>query len=317
MARTLPLFLCTLLLCASLPGGRASAQRRSGLLEQGVALREEGRDADALALFERAYEESHSGQALAQIALAEQALGRLVEAEAHLAEALARTEDAFVRRNRVPLASALTEIRAGLGDLQVTGGVDGAEVLLAGQPIGVLPLDAPLRVVAGEVSVEVRASGHRPFRLSVAVPGGGAATIEVVLERVPSETGSTPVVITPDEGDHDTSASWAMPVGIALLGAGAVGIGVGAGLMVVREDNAQLRQRCSDVDPGCRSAYQSAVDAEGGGIASFVLGGAFLAGGAAVLALDAMGVLASSGDASTASVTCAPGPLSFACVGRF
>jgi len=58
-------------------------------ISRGVALRRQGRDASALEVFQSAWRSSRAPRALAQVALAEQALGRWVAAEAHLVEALA------------------------------------------------------------------------------------------------------------------------------------------------------------------------------------------------------------------------------------
>jgi tetratricopeptide (TPR) repeat protein len=305
----------------------AEAQRRVDLIDQGVALREEGRDEEALALFEQAYAQTNAARALAQIALAEQALGRFVEAEAHLADALSHDEDAFIRRNREPLEGALAEIRERVGDLSVVGGVPGAEVIIGGQAVGVLPLDAPVRVVAGSVAVEVRASGYDRFIDTVQVRGGASATVEaelVPLSRRPER--AEPIDEIPSEGGPEDAAAappaWVIPAGAGLAGAGLLGLAIGSGLMVVREERAQQRLSCSDTDPSCRSAYGAALDAEGGGIASYVIGGALLAGGATVLVLGFTGALGTEevrGDESPEAlrVRCAPGPLSLACVGRF
>jgi hypothetical protein len=303
----------------------AQAQRRVDLIDQGVALREQGRDEEALALFERAYEQTHAARALAQIALAEQALGRFVEAEAHLADALSHDEDAFIRRNREPLEGALAEIRERVGDLSVVGGVPGAEVIIGGQAVGVLPLDAPVRVVAGSVAVEVRATGHERFIDTVQVRGGGSATVEAELVALASRSErDEPVRGDGDGGQtpHDAgpgAPGWVVPVGAGLAGAGLLGVAIGSGLMVVREERAQQRLTCSDTDPACRAAYGAGLDAEGGGIASYVIGGALVAGGATVLVLGLTGALGADtqteGDAVT--LRCAPGLLSLACAGRF
>lgn len=305
---------------------RVHAQRRGDLIDEGVALREAGRDEEALAIFEQAYAQTNAARALAQMALAEQALGRFVEAEAHLADALTHDEDAFIRRNRAPLEGALEEIRLRVGDLSVTGGVPGAEVILGGQAVGVLPLDAPVRVVAGSVAVEIRAPGYERFIDTVQVRGGGSATVNAVLVRAAGARRVPPIDETETHdpiGPTDRASStpgWVLPTGIALAGAGVLGVAIGSGLLSVREDRAQQRLTCSDTEADCRAAYGAAVDAEAGGIASFVIGGALVAGGATVLVLGMTGALG-SGDAASdeneAHVRCAPGALSFACSGRF
>lgn len=308
-------------------GAPLSAQRRGDLIDEGVALREEGRDEEALALFEQAYAQTNQARALAQIALAEQALGRFVEAEAHLADALGHDEDAFIRRNRVHLEAALEEIRLRVGDLTVEGGAPGAEVIIGGQAVGVLPLDAPVRVVAGSVAVEVRASGYERFIDTVQVRGGGSATVTARLVRSGGGTVRHVPPIDEEEthgaeeqtSDRPAPPGWVLPAGIALAGAGVLGIAIGSGLLSVREDRAQQRLTCSDTEPECRNAYGAAVDAEGGGIASFVIGGALLAGGGTILVLGMTGMLGSDAttDEDRAHVRCMPGALSIACEGRF
>lgn len=81
------------------------------LLREGVALRAEGRDLEALAAFEHAHALQPLGRVQAQRALAEQALGRLDAAAQHLVEALAST-DPWIVRNRADLDRALATIRA-------------------------------------------------------------------------------------------------------------------------------------------------------------------------------------------------------------
>lgn len=329
MSRGIVVLLVGLVMLLSAP---IEAQRRVDLIDQGVALREEGRDEEALALFEQAYAQTNAARALAQIALAEQALGRFVEAEAHLADALTHDEDPFIRRNRAPLEGALEEIRLRVGDLSVEGGVPGAEVIIGGQAVGVLPLDAPVRVVAGSVAVEIRATGYERFIDTVQVRGGGNATVRAELVRSSGGTGAVRRVPPIDEtethepiehaSDRPAPPGWVLPTGIALAGAGVLGVAIGSGLMSVREDRAQQRLTCSDTDPACRSAYGAAVDAEGGGIASFVIGGALLAGGGAILVLGMTGMLgsdeaASDHDGDEVHVRCLPGALSIACEGRF
>ena len=78
----------------------------TALLREGIELRRAGRDAEALARFERAHAVEPSPRTLAQMGLAEQALGRWVRAEAHLRAALAPRDDAWIERNRAALDAA-------------------------------------------------------------------------------------------------------------------------------------------------------------------------------------------------------------------
>jgi hypothetical protein len=303
-----------LTLCASV--AHAQSPTSDELIAHGVALREDGRDEEALAIFHRAYDTEPTAQAMAQIALAEHALGRLVDSETHLVEALASDTDRFVRRNRELLEQALVEIRAQLTDLTVTGGVDGAEVLVDDVVRGTLPLSGTIRVQAGTARVEVRAAGYRPFTRTVIVEAGAPASLEVALEPAqtvapviaePEPTPTPPVV--PEPVRTSDANAWRFPVGIALAAAGVVGIGIGSGLMAWREDNARARLTCSDVDPACRAHYGTAVDAESAGIATFVVSGLLAAAGAGLLIWELLDRPSDHGERA-----CMPGVLSLSCV---
>ena len=73
--------------------GQAWAADADELIRQGVERRRHGDDVGALDLFEQAYSKGHGPRALAQVALAEQALGKWVVASEHIREALAIQRD--------------------------------------------------------------------------------------------------------------------------------------------------------------------------------------------------------------------------------
>ena len=158
-------------------------------LRRGFELREKGSDEAALAEFQRAYDLKKGARARAQMALAEQALGRWIDAEAHLAEALQRTGDPWIARNRTLLDQALGEIRQHIGSLELSGGTPGAEVRVNGRVAGKMPLDRPLRVEAGSVSLEVRAAGYLPVIRTINVPANGLAREPIALVAVSGAAG--------------------------------------------------------------------------------------------------------------------------------
>jgi len=155
------------------------------LILEGLKLREQGKDAEALAVFVRAQELAPTPRALAQRALAEQALGQWAQAEAHLREALAATDDPWITRHRQALDGALAVIGDHLGYLQVNGGVTGAELRLDGQLAGTLPLAAPLRVVVGRPLLEVALVGYYPVRREITIKAGSLSTEIVELVALP------------------------------------------------------------------------------------------------------------------------------------
>lgn len=128
------------------------------LLKRGMELRRKGQDAEALAEFQRAVRLEDSGRTWAQVALAEQALGLWIDANAHLEQALEHAQEPWVRKNRAALDGAQRTIQSHLCQLEVWGGPAGATVLVDGKKIGTLPR-ATAWFDAGSAPLEIRAPG--------------------------------------------------------------------------------------------------------------------------------------------------------------
>jgi hypothetical protein len=176
--------LIAVLLLASMPFSAFAQERSSAaepestddrLIADGVSLRKAGKDAAALALFEIAYAQHPSARAVAQMALAHQALGQWREAERGLVEAMRSSDDAWVARERVYLEEGLAAVRAHLAWLDVDSNLAAAEIWIGGEHVATLPLSSPLRVTAGTVIVEARAPGHPPFQRTMSIDGGTTA----------------------------------------------------------------------------------------------------------------------------------------------
>lgn len=158
-----------LLLFCSIRGARAAETPDEALIREGIEHRKKSEDAAALDLFRKAYEMKNTPRAAAQMGLAEMALGRWVDAEAHLGEALVATNDPWVRKNRATLQSALDATGLQLGSLEVLGKPEGAEIVIERRVQGTLPLLKPIRVRAGEIRVEIRSAGYEPAIRTVQV----------------------------------------------------------------------------------------------------------------------------------------------------
>jgi hypothetical protein len=295
--------------------------------------------------FRAAYQGQKWPRALAQIAIAEQALGSWLDAEAHMKEALSKTEDAWISTRRPALERALADVQLHLASVDIRGGVPGADVRVNGRPAGRLPLNEPLRVVAGSSTVDVNAPGYFPVSRVVNVAAGGIAreTIELFPTGAPAPVVTAPVAPlappasapspTPD-APPATSGTSTSPeekpfprrqVGVGLAAAGAATLVFGVAAQVVREVKmGNFNDGCSLDDnnhvvggSGCQSQYDSANTWTTAAVVGYVAGGVMLAGGAALIWLSS-----SRGDrapgAATAQLSCAPsGGLSFGCVGRF
>lgn len=212
----------------------ARAQEVDADIERGVQLRERGDDAGALAAFTAAWTRARTAQSRAQMGLAALALGRWVDADAWLREALARDDDPWVIARRAVLLRAREDVATHLGTVEVLANVPDAEVLLDGAPAGRTPLAAPLRVPAGTVVVEVRAAGHHPIQRRVVVAAGQLSRESVTLvARIPEVAAPTAPTAGPlPTLDHAAlhqraTASWrALSLAAFVTGGAAIGAGL-------------------------------------------------------------------------------------------
>jgi len=158
---------------ATLGGAVAMAADADALVKEGIALRRQGKDLAALKKFEEANTVQESPRTLAQIGLAEQALGRWGAADRHLRGALSATDDGWISKNRKLIEQALKIVGQHVGQLEIVGSPVGSEVLVDGEVVGRLPLGGAVAATAGGVAVEVRAPGYVPVVRSAQIAVGG------------------------------------------------------------------------------------------------------------------------------------------------
>ncbi len=211
------------------------------LVRRAVALRQQSQDEAALAELQRALGLSREPRVLAQLGLAEQAVGRWLDADRHLEEAQRAAGDPWIARNRASLAEARRQVGAHLGRVMVFGAVAGAEVFANEQRLGVLPMSASVSVASGTNLIEVRAAGYVTMTRRVQVEAGAEAreTFEMVREPSPAVRVTAavpvPVVATVAAPPAWTSTMSAAPrsgarraLAWTSLAVGAAGLGVGA-----------------------------------------------------------------------------------------
>jgi hypothetical protein len=168
------------------------------LMARGLAFRKLGQDSDALAAFEHAYAQHPSPRAAAQVALARQALAHWREAERGLLEALHAKDDPWITRYRAELDQSLAAVQAHLASLEVECNVDGAEVWVQRELQGHTPLGRPMRVDAGDVSVELRAPNATIQRV-LHIDAG--SQVHATFTFVASPLGPSPPLTTPPSAD--------------------------------------------------------------------------------------------------------------------
>ncbi len=298
----------------------ARAEDAEQLVARGLELRKQGKDDQALVLFRRADEIAPSPRTRAQVALAEQALGIWVSAEAHLSAALDARDDAWIDKNRVALTAALDVVKQHVGSLEVLGGAPGAEVVVDGARIGVLPMSAPWRVEVGRRSLEIRARGYHSASRATEIVAGRTTreTIELVREDPAVSSPSVanpPKIVAPSEpGSTQRVLGWVgVGTGAALLVTGVIAVVARQGAVGSYNDDASCPGRGSAQQPAaCQDYISTANSWRTVSIVGFIGGGALTVGGVILLATAPSAKV----PASTAA-SCGPAGLGLACVGTF
>jgi hypothetical protein len=311
-----------LLVVSMFGASAASAEDADGLIKRGVELRRAGDDQAALEQFRRAYDLAPSPRALAQMGLAEQALSRWVDGEAHLAKALEAAQDPWIGKYRDTLQSSRAEIARHLGWLVVTGGPAGAQLRLDGRLAGTLPLDHPLRLPAGTITLDALAEGHVLATRAVTVRPG-----ETTNEDLPARAANAAAVIpvaaasvagrAPSDVSAASKRSAGRPRAVAWISTGAAvatAIAGGTLLYLGNSDANRYNRDCvSAAQAGCEELHSSGARKQTAGVVGLAAAG--------VLGATAAWLFLSSehADGPDTRVACAPVALTpgAACVLRF
>ncbi len=172
------------------------AAEAENLIRDGVALRRQKHDEQALPLFQKAYDLVRNPRTAGQLGLCELGVGYSIDAEQHIKEALASPEHPWVAKNKASLDEAIKRARQNIGEVTVTGAPVGAEVYVNGHSAGRLPLRDPIRLVRGVADIELRAPGYVTSHRSLAVT---AATQSVDLKLEHERVAAVAPVTKPPE----------------------------------------------------------------------------------------------------------------------
>lgn len=191
------------------------------LFDQGRALLAEKNYARACPKFEEAQRLDPGGGTLLNLALCNELRGKIATAWAQFDEALrwARRDGRADREQFALEHRAALEPRLGrlVVVLERDARVAGLSVSRDGVPVGEGSLGEALPVDAGEHTVEARAPGRRPFRLTVRVRDGAVTTVTVPALAGGESARRPPPAAPPRSRAGDASATW----GTVLVGVGA------------------------------------------------------------------------------------------------
>jgi len=276
----------------------ASGETQEDLIKHGVDLRLAGDDEGALHDFEKAVELGRTPKAVAQLGLAEQALGRWVDADVHLSEALRSKSDPWVTKNRKTLEDALTVIKQHVARVEVLAEPAGAEIWVNGRKVGNAPLSSAVRVSSGEVAVEARAEGFMTGSHTVQLVGGQYQSVVLRLQKMPvsegTKQGEGGSGDTHEEPAEDGPSSGRVIAKWTALGLGGAGLVTGVAATLVHNsrvsdfDNAEnmncavkgstaVHRDSGTAAPECQSLLDGYRRAQVWQIAGFATAGVFTA----------------------------------------
>jgi tetratricopeptide (TPR) repeat protein len=164
----------------------ANKNQAQALLREGTRLYRKGQYQEALDRFTGAYALYPSPKLHFNIAQANRELGRPVEALAAFERFLADPAGS-PRPVTDEARHSAADLRAQLGQVQVTGDAADAEVLLDGAAVGRTPLRQPIWCTPGKHLLSLTREGFVPFEESVTVAAGASATVSASLRRVKLE----------------------------------------------------------------------------------------------------------------------------------
>jgi len=176
----------------SIPRLSRADETPESLISQGVALRRAGKDAQAQGYFQRAYDLAHTPRSAAQLALVELALKDYFHAERHFSEALANSQDAWIRAQKKTLESSRREARKHLGELHIHGLPPGGAIEVstddapAGEPAALDAQDT-VWLPEGSVIVKATAPSYKPSSKTFAVKANERSDWQLNLEATPRE----------------------------------------------------------------------------------------------------------------------------------
>ncbi|MDB4990722.1 MAG: hypothetical protein JWN04_5900 [Myxococcaceae bacterium] len=208
----------------------------------------------------------------------------------------------------------------------VQGGAEGGSILVDDQDWGRTPRPDKLGISPGNHVIVVRWADGREFRTNVYVPAGQVVNITVTGDGSAPAAPVAPTAVTPAAAAAAPSSDMNTPPPaprdnkkLILYGAGGATAALGVGLLVygfVRHsatNKCGKRDKTFDLETYCNPDSEDAAKRQS--IAGFVTGGVLLAGGAALLVVNA--VTGRPDAPQRASSQCGVGLTSASCTFRF
>jgi hypothetical protein len=174
--------------------------------DRAMALVDQGALQQAIVEFRRAYDLMPHYTVLYNIGQAYVALGKPVEAVDTYTRYLEEGAERVNKARRAEVESELSRQKAKIGEVTLRVEPPGARVSVDGKDVGEAPLEQPVRLAAGNHTIEASLVGHEPAARQVSVVGQGQETVELVLRPV-SEPAEAKALLRVDCPVPDVSVS--------------------------------------------------------------------------------------------------------------
>jgi tetratricopeptide (TPR) repeat protein len=251
---------CGSLLLASPVAYAQSPDDPEELRRRGNEFVDNGRAAEAIELYQRAYEQSKMPALLYNLGRAHMSLGDYATALGEL-ERFKEVAPPDLLQKVPSLGATLVELRAKVAKIHVVCNESGATVRLRDRTVGQTPI-VDFQVNAGEAHVEIRKDGFLPFEARVLLRAAETETLDVVLSPVPQ----VPKVVVAAPNPTPDQSKGSRTAGYILAGSGGALLltsGVFAGLTLQASEDAKCAAPCyTTLGPaGPNPVYDNAVAA--------------------------------------------------------
>lgn len=213
--------------------GKQSGDARAEASEhfrRGVKLHKDGDYVAALVEFKRAYELAPNYRVLYNLGQTSRELKDYASALVAYQRYLEEGGDAIGAKRKQEVKAAVEDLIDRVGKLTISTNVEGAEIQIDDEVIGVTPLDAPIVVNIGKRRVVATLAGHAPARRVIEVAGRDELAVELELADL---TRDAPKPADPDptrSPEEEEDLPVAGIVALSVTAACAVATGVLGGL---------------------------------------------------------------------------------------
>jgi tetratricopeptide (TPR) repeat protein len=174
------------------------AEDARALFQRGQAAYSQGDYEGAITFWTRAWELDPRPLLQFNLSQAYERLGRLQDAVDSLQRFIERAEPTDPHQADARARSASLRERIGRTSVRVTGGPEGATILVDGEDRGRTPRPDPIQVPPGSHRIVVRLAGYEDFNSTVVAPAG--QTVDVPIEMTgaaPAASGGGDVPVAP------------------------------------------------------------------------------------------------------------------------